>query len=166
MFPWATRLSHGILVEAAALAAKQATVPVSVHLDHCQSEDLVKEAAELPFDSIMVDMSHLPKEQNLARTTELVAYCRARGKATEAEPGRIEGGEDGLADTLDLSGLMTCPQEAGQFVNTGVDILAPAFGNVHGENGPRGIILEFDRYVCLGACPAEWPTSRGREKES
>lgn len=95
----------------------------------------------------MIDMSHHSKEENLAKTKELVAYCHARGKATEAEPGRIEGGEDGISDTADLSGLMTTPEETQQFVDAGVDFLAPAFGNVHGEYGPRGIILEWDRSV-------------------
>lgn len=145
LFPWAVNFSDGILVHAAALAARQATVPVAVHLNHCQDEKLVMQACDLPFDSIMIDMSHLPKEENLAKTRELVSYCRARGKATEAEPGRIEGGEDGLADTVDLSGLMTSAAEAQQFLDADVDILAPAFGNVHGEYGPRGIILEHDR---------------------
>lgn len=93
----------------------------------------------------MVDMSHHSKEENLAKTKELVAYCHAHGKATEAEPGRIEGGEDGVSDTLDLAGLMTTAEEAQQFVDAGVDLLAPAFGNVHGEYGPRGIVLDFER---------------------
>lgn len=106
---------------------------------------MVKEAAELPFDSIMVDMSHHSKAENLAKTRELVAYCHARGKATEAEPGRIEGGEDGIADTVDLSGLLTSAEEARGFVDAGVDLLAPAFENVHGEYGPRGVVLEWER---------------------
>jgi fructose-bisphosphate aldolase class II len=86
LFPWAVTFSNGLLVHTAAQAARQATVPVSVHLDHCQDEDLVKRACELPFDSIMIDMSHRSKDVNLAKTKELVAYCKARGKATEAEP--------------------------------------------------------------------------------
>ncbi|KAM0525793.1 hypothetical protein ACHAPE_000505 [Trichoderma viride] len=145
LFPWAITSSNGILVHAAAQAARQASVPVAVHLDHCQDEEMVKEACLLPFDSIMVDMSHHSKEENLAKTKELVAYCHAHGKATEAEPGRIEGGEDGVSDTLDLAGLMTSVEEAQQFVDAGVDLLAPAFGNVHGEYGPRGIVLDFER---------------------
>lgn len=147
LFPWAITFSNGILVHAAAKAAQQATVPIAVHLDHCQDEAIVKLACELPFDSIMVDMSHHPKAENLAKTKELVAYCHARGKATEAEPGRIEGGEDGISDTADLSGMMTTMEETQQFVDSGVDFLAPAFGNVHGEYGPRGVVLEWDRYV-------------------
>ncbi|KAM0252857.1 hypothetical protein ACHAQJ_007486 [Trichoderma viride] len=145
LFPWAITSSNGVLVHAAAQAARQASVPVAVHLDHCQDEDMVKQACQLPFDSIMVDMSHHSKEENLAKTKELVAYCHAHGKATEAEPGRIEGGEDGVSDTLDLAGLMTTAEEAQQFVDAGVDLLAPAFGNVHGEYGPRGIVLDFER---------------------
>lgn len=145
LFPWAITHSNGVLVHAAAQAARQASVPVAVHLDHCQDEDMVRQACELPFDSIMVDMSHHSKEENLAKTKELVAYCHAHGKAAEAEPGRIEGGEDGVSDTLDLAGLMTTAEEAQQFVDAGVDLLAPAFGNVHGEYGPRGIVLDFEK---------------------
>lgn len=106
---------------------------------------MIKRACELPFDSIMVDMSHHEKAENLSKTKDLVAYCHARGIATEAEPGRIEGGEDGVSDTADLTGLMTTAEEAQQFVDAGVDLLAPAFGNVHGEYGPRGIVLDYDR---------------------
>lgn len=74
---------------------------------------MVRHAADaLPFHSIMVDMSHYEKAENLAKTKELVAYCHERGIATEAEPGRIEGGEDGIADTDDLAGMLTTPEEA------------------------------------------------------
>lgn len=145
LFPWAVSFSDGILVHAAAQAAAKATVPIAVHLDHCQDEDMVRRACDLPFDSIMVDMSHHPKAENLAKTRELVAYCKARGKATEAEPGRIEGGEDGISDTADLSGVMTTLEEVQQFADAGVDFVAPAFGNVHGEYGPRGVVLEWGR---------------------
>lgn len=146
IFPWAVAFSDGLLVHAAAFAAKNASVPVSVHMDHAQDEELIKMAADtLPFDSIMVDMSHYERETNLVKTKELVAYCHARGVATEAEPGRIEGGEDGIADTADLEGVMTTAEDVEQFVATGVDILAPAFGNVHGEYGPQGPQFDFER---------------------
>jgi fructose-bisphosphate aldolase class II len=80
MFPWAITFSNGLLVHAAAQAAKTATVPVSVHLDHAQDADLIRHAADkLPFDSIMVDMSHYERNENLAKTKELVQYCHERG---------------------------------------------------------------------------------------
>lgn len=90
-------------------------------------------------------MSHHDKVDNLAKTKELVEYCHERGIVCEAEPGRIQGGEDGVADTEELEAIMTTPEEAREFVNTGIDWLAPAFGNVHGSYGPRGIRLEFER---------------------
>ncbi|KAF7717528.1 Ketose-bisphosphate aldolase class-II family protein [Penicillium ucsense] len=146
LFPWAVHYADGILVHAAAEAARNASVPVTVHMDHAQTPEIIRRAADLKgFDSIMVDMSHYEKAENLALTRELVAYCHERGIATEAEPGRIEGGEDGIADTADLEGLLTTPEESQEFVDTGIDWLAPAFGNVHGEYGPRGIQLEYER---------------------
>ncbi|KAJ5698411.1 fructose-bisphosphate aldolase [Penicillium macrosclerotiorum] len=145
-FPWAIEATDGLLVRAAADAAKRASVPISIHLDHAQSEAIIKRAAELPFDSIMVDMSHYEKHENLKKTRELVQYCNEREKATEAEPGRIEGGEDGVMDTEGLQACMTTAEEVDEFIDTGVDVIAPAFGNVHGEYGPQGPQLDFDRF--------------------
>jgi hypothetical protein len=66
------------------------------------SDKEVIKAAEYPFDSIMVDMSHHEKEENLALTTRITTMLHKKGIATEAEPGRINGGEDGVKDTGDL----------------------------------------------------------------
>lgn len=129
----------------AADAAHRASVPISIHLDHAQSETMIKRAANIPFDSIMVDMSHFEKEFNLKKTRELVQYCNERQKATKAEPGRIEGGEDGVMDTAGLKACMTTVEEVDEFVDTGVDVLAPAFGNIHGEYGTRDAQLDFER---------------------
>ncbi|EXL76818.1 tagatose 1,6-diphosphate aldolase [Fusarium oxysporum f. sp. conglutinans race 2 54008] len=146
VFPWAITFSSGLLIHAAAHAARNASVPIAIHLDHAQDEAIIRHAADsLPFDSIMVDMSHYEMEENLSKTKELVSYCHARGIATEAEPGRIEGGEDGIADTADLEGALTTAEQVEDFIATGIDFLAPAFGNVHGEYGKRGPVLEFDR---------------------
>jgi fructose-bisphosphate aldolase class II len=145
-FPWAITATDGLLIRTAADAAARASVPISIHLDHAQSEDIIKHAADnLPFDSIMVDMSHHEKDVNLQKTRKLVEYCNQRHIVTEAEPGRIEGGEDGVMDTAGLEACMTTPEEVDEFVNTGVDALAPAFGNVHGEYGPRGPQLDYER---------------------
>ena len=104
----------------------------------------------------MVDMSHYEKAENLSRTKELVAYCHERGISTEAEPGRINGGEAGVKDTGDLESVLTTPEEALEFIATGIDFLAPAFGNVHGAyNGVENIKLDYERVeriekVCKG----------------
>lgn len=145
-FPWAITYSDGLLIHAGAHYAKRASVPVAIHLDHAQDEALIRHAAaNLPFDSIMVDMSHYEMDENLSKTRELVAFCNEHKITTEAEPGRIEGGEDGVADTVDLEGALTTAEQVEDFIATGIDFLAPAFGNVHGDYGPRGPVLEYDR---------------------
>jgi fructose-bisphosphate aldolase class II len=136
LFPWAISYAKGLLVNLAADACRSAIVPVALHRDHAQDPEIIKIAANMnAFDSIMVDMSHCEKEENLALTKELTVYCHARGIATEAEPGRMEGGEDGVKDMGDLEGVLTTPEEGLRFVDKGVDFLAPAFGNVHGNYG-------------------------------
>lgn len=147
LFPWAMQFAGTSLIRAAADACHNAKVPISLHLDHCQTPELVRQTADVAdgFDSIMCDMSHYEKDENLRLTKELVAYCHERGIAAEAEPGRIEGGEDGVPATADLEGVLTTPEQAEEFVATGIEMLAPAFGNVHGEYGPRGIQLEYER---------------------
>ncbi|AEO63161.1 2cc48209-6a9d-4688-ac90-bf2f3de5d364 [Thermothielavioides terrestris] len=145
-FPWAITFSDGLLIHAAAHAARSASVPIAIHLDHAQDEELIRMAADaLPFDSIMVDMSHHEMDENLAKTAELVRYCHERQITTEAEPGRIEGGEDGIADTADLEGALTTEEQVARFVATGIDFLAPAVGNVHGEYGAEGPRLDWER---------------------
>lgn len=152
LFPWALHYSP-TFVDAASLACRSASVPVTLHMDHAQDPEVIKRASQIKatdgtpaFDSIMVDMSHYEKEENLAKTKELVALCHSRGIATEAEPGRIEGGEDGVKDTAELEGMMTTAEEVDDFVATGIDFLAPAFGNVHGDyHGVENIHLDYDR---------------------
>jgi fructose-bisphosphate aldolase class II len=55
----------------------------------------------------MVDMSHYDEAENLEKTRVLTKECHEKGIAVEAESGRIEGGEDGIADTGDLEGIVS-----------------------------------------------------------
>ncbi len=67
-------------------------------------------------------------------------------KEVDQECSRINGGEDGVQDTGDLEGLLTTAEEALEFVETGIDFLAPAFGNVHGNyGGVENIRLDYER---------------------
>ena len=157
LFPWAISFGGEHLVRLAADIAHSAPVPMALHLDHCDDPEVVQKAADIVhfdhskqrlvpcFDSIMVDMSRYAKQENLRLTRELTAYCHARGIAVEAEPGRIEGGEDGLAGTEGLEGMLTTPEEVEEFLATGIDMLAPAVGNVHGSYGPSGPQLDWAR---------------------
>lgn len=151
LFPWAYHYSP-LFVKLVARACREASIPAALHMDHAQDPDVIRQVAAMDidgtpvFDSIMVDMSHFEKEENLSKTRELVQLCRSRGIATEAEPGRIEGGEDGVKDTAELEGMMTTPEEVEEFIATGIDFLAPAFGNVHGEyGGEENIKLDYGR---------------------
>jgi fructose-bisphosphate aldolase, class II len=139
------------LVWAASAASKGATVPISVHVDHAQDEEQIRHiVATLPVDSIMVDMSHYEHEENLRKTRELTELCQKHGIAVEAESGRINGGEDGIADTGDLEALFTTPEEVDDFLKVGVQMLAPSVGNIHGDYPPSGPQLQFDRLRKVG----------------
>ena len=146
LFPWALEFADSLLLHAAKEAADIATVPVAVYMDHAQSPELIRRAVDIGgFDGIMVDMSHYEKEENIAKTKELVTFLHAHGIIAEAEPGRINGGEDGVQGTGDLESILTTPEQAEEFMSLGIDLLAPAFGNVHGKYGPMGPQLDLER---------------------
>lgn len=124
---------HGGLepIAAAAMAlANGSTVPVSVHLDHAEDVDLIRQALDLGFDSVMYDGSKLPDEENRSVTRSVVEMCQAAGVAVEAELGEI-GGKDGVHSPT----ARTHPDEARRFVeDTGVGSLAVAVGSSHAMN--------------------------------
>ncbi|WP_144876275.1 class II fructose-bisphosphate aldolase [Microbacterium sp. 1.5R] len=121
---------HGGLAPLAAACqalADSASVPVALHLDHCESEDLVLESAGLGFASAMFDASTLPYAENVAATARVTARGQERGLWIEAELGEI-GGKDGAH----APGVRTDAAEAAAFVEaTGVDALAVAVGSSH-----------------------------------
>ncbi|MFJ2734587.1 MULTISPECIES: ketose-bisphosphate aldolase [unclassified Streptomyces] len=120
------------LTRAAVTAAERATVPVALHLDHVQSDDLLRQAADAGFSSVMYDASRLPYTRNLAATSAAAAWAHAQGLWIEAELGEV-GGKNG-APPLDAHapGARTDPAEAHAFVaDSGVDALAVAVGNAH-----------------------------------
>lgn len=108
-------------------AARNAAVPVAVHLDHAESEDLARAAVDLGFGSIMFDGAHLEYDDNVAATRRVAEYAHAAGVYVEAELGKV-GGKDGAH----APGVRTDPAEAASFVGaTGVDALAVAVGSSH-----------------------------------
>jgi fructose-bisphosphate aldolase class II len=120
------------LARAAVAAAERAAVPVALHLDHVQSDALLRQAPEAGFSSGMYDAARLPYEENLAATRAAVDWAHAQGLWIEAELGQI-GGKDGRPG-LDAHapGARTDPAEARAFVaDSGVDALAVAIGSVH-----------------------------------
>ena len=71
------------------------TVPVALHLDHGTYEGCLK-CIEAGFSSIMFDGSHFAIDENVTKTTELVAAAHKAGLSIEAEVGSIGGEEDGV----------------------------------------------------------------------
>ncbi|WP_175407239.1 class II fructose-bisphosphate aldolase [Streptomyces sp. TRM64462] len=138
---------HGGLtaVGTATLAvARAAAVPVAVHLDHATSADLVREAVELGFTSVMYDASTLPYADNVRATEAVREYCHAAGVWVEAELGEV-GGKDGVH----APGARTDPGEAAAFVAaTGVDALAVAVGTSHAM-ATRTAALDFPLIAAL-----------------
>lgn len=93
----AVRFRHGRLLplaRAAVTAAQHAAVPVALHLDHVQSDDLLHQAADAGFSSVMYDAAHLPYAENLAATWAAADWAHAQGLWIEAELGEV-GGKQG-----------------------------------------------------------------------
>jgi fructose-bisphosphate aldolase class II len=93
------------------------------------------EAAKAGFDSVVIDFSALPFDKNVASTKETVEAIKAINPAilAEGEIGNIGTGSE-IHETVNIdSRILSTPEEARQFVgSTGIDVLAPAVGNMHG----------------------------------
>jgi len=114
-----------------AVAAKDASVPVVMHLDHGSSFELAVHAFRAGYTSIMIDGSHSVFEENIAITKSVVDVCHAGNVPVEAELGKVGGKEDDLDGGN--GGGYTVPSEAVEFVEkTGIDSLAVAIGTAHG----------------------------------
>ena len=114
------------------------TVPVALHLDH-GSYDQCLSCIKAGFTSIMFDGSHLPFDENLKQTTDMVTLAHKNGMSIEAEVGSIGGEEDGITGTGDLAD----PAECKAIVKLGVDFLAAGIGNIHGQYPANWSGLDF-----------------------
>jgi len=144
LHPSALKYGESMLVEMCLEAARSATVPISVHLDHSTSEGDIQNVLNAGVKSIMADGSPMEYAENLAFTRKMTELSHQHNAIVEAEIGRISGTEDGLT-IAEKEAKMTDPDQAVEFVKeTNVDVLAVTIGNVHGEykSPPR---LDFDR---------------------
>lgn len=111
-------------------AARRASVPVALHLDHGSSFELAMQALRTGYTSIMIDGSKEVLEENIALTKRVADACRPSGIPVEAELGKVGGKEDDLE--CDDPGY-TDPDDAVRFVaETGITSLAVAIGTAHG----------------------------------
>ena len=118
---------------------EQYNYPIFLNADHTHSMEKIQEAVEAGFDAVLFDAGKLPFEENIQKTKEVVEWVRAHKPEVliEAELGYI-----GSSSTI-MSGIpegaavrkedLTKPEDAARFVReTGIDLLAPAVGNLHG----------------------------------
>ena len=133
---------HGALkpIALATIAiAEASSQPISVHLDHAESEELVRQALDLGFDSVMFDGSKLDFAKNVEASRRTAELCRSYNATIEVELGEV-GGKDGVH----APGVRTNPIQAREFVEaTGVDLLAVAVGSSHAMT-TRDAQLDFD----------------------
>lgn len=128
--------------------AKKSSARIALHLDHSFSEEQVYEAIDAGFTSVMFDASADGMEENIRRTKAVVEYAHARGVAVEAELGCV-----GLAMNQDneKTDFYTRPEDVKKFCEeTGVDSLAIAIGNAHGDY-PFPPKLDLERLDAINA---------------
>lgn len=114
---------------------EESGLAIFLNADHTQSLAKAVEAAHAGFDAIVFDRSAIPIDQNIAETKRAVEAVRATSPSiiVEGEIGDIGSGSAIHETAPALSRTLSTPQEAAQFVAlTGVDVLAPAVGNMHG----------------------------------
>ena len=134
-----------LIMPAVEAAARRASVPVAIHLDHGESFDSAVLGINLGCNGIMVDSSHYTLAENISRTRKVVEMAQACGVPVEGELGYVPGveGEDAERHPGEIA-YTTVADAKGYVEKTGVDFLAVSIGTVHGrmQGEPK---LDFDR---------------------
>ena len=130
--------------------------PIYMNADHTYSFERAKEVIDAGYDSVIIDGAELPYEENVAMTKEVVDYARSVNPdiLVEAEIGYIGKSSkelDSIPEGVGTEEFMTKPEEAAKFVReTGVDLLAPAVGNLHGMlKGMSNPQLDIERITAI-----------------
>lgn len=119
-------------------------IPLSLHLDHTKTLDVIKEALEAGFTSVMIDASEKDFDENTAITQRVMEMAEPYHATVEAELGKI--GTTDFAETDTDEELYTNPEEAAEFCRlTGVDCLAVSVGTAHGVYTVRQPKVDYER---------------------
>lgn len=111
-------------------AAKSALVPIAVHFDHGMDLDVIKEALQLGFTSVMIDASHLAIDKNIELVKKVKTMADYYGASVEAEVGQLGVSEDG---SINHEMFYSNPNEVKElYESTKVDAIALSIGNAHG----------------------------------
>ncbi len=118
-------------------AAENASVPMSLHLDHGKDIEIITKCVDAGFTSVMIDGSPMDFEENIALTGKIVESAYGKGVSVEAELGRLAGVEEVSVEAKEA--ILTDPEAAKEFVQrTNVDALAVAIGTSHGAYKFKG----------------------------
>jgi fructose-bisphosphate aldolase class II len=112
------------------LLRRGSPVPILIHLDHCTDVALCKTCVDTGWDSVMVDMSEKPLEENISLSAEVRKYAAQKGVCVEGELGVIRGVEEEI--TADVEKLASYEDSLKFLEGSGVDAFAPAIGTAHG----------------------------------
>lgn len=148
---------------------EESEYPIFLNADHTHSLEKAEQAARAGFDEIIFDGSSLPFEKNVEQTRKAVEMIKSINPncMVEGEIGYIGSSSDVLKKVPEGAGILTTPEEAKQFVAaTGVEILAPAVGNMHGllESMVTGDVkkrLDIDRIAALREASGVFMTLHG-----
>ena len=147
--------------EAVALVAvmrKEYDFPIFLNADHFRSFEKCKEAIDVGYDSIIIDASKLPNEDNIMLTKQVVDYAKEISKyrnieiSVEGELGYLRGSSE-VQTKVEISAAdYSKPEEVADFVSrTGVDRMAVVFGNIHGIVTDQEEKLDIEHFAKIVA---------------
>ena len=125
--------------------AEEAEVPVCIHLDHTYESDVVKEAVDAGFTSVMFDGSQLPIDKNITAIRDIVSYSHPKGVSVEAEVGSVpySSGRDHIKSAITEVSEALAMEKQGK-----PDAIAISIGNIHRlESG--SVSINLDRFIEL-----------------
>ncbi len=125
--------------------AQNANIDVFVHLDHCRQLDIIQDAVQSGYDSVMYDGSYLDLAQNIANSKQAAIIARDHGCLIEGEVGSVA-----YTDEADTYTEHTKPEDAAEFcAQTKVDSLAVSVGSIH-RSMEKNAIIDYERLSQIG----------------
>jgi ketose-bisphosphate aldolase len=127
--------------------AGKASVPVTLHLDHCPEADFAKECIKVGWNSVLFDGSKMNYKENFRITKEIAAFAKPYGASVEGEIVPVAGVEDGVGQ--EMEGEPAPLEDELEFIReSGIYCYAPAIGTAHGfyKAAPT---IKYDRMTQL-----------------
>jgi ketose-bisphosphate aldolase len=128
--------------------------PVFLNADHFKSFDACKRAIDAGYDTVLYDGGREPYEVNVIETQRVWQYAQTKRGSymVEAELGYLKGSSE-VQETVTVGPEdITKPEQAADFVRrTGVERLAPVFGNIHGIVTKQDEVLDIGRLAAIAA---------------